>query len=161
MKKRHDFTVRFAGNGIIVQTYRQPGDYSRDAEKFEELVFNSVHDFERWFERHSDMNDDGSDLHEMTMGELAEETDYDLEQKVFIKPEWIRRAIVKGPVMMGIDPAAPRSDSTVITYHDAEDYLASPCDNIKSFEPKPADKNVIDALREAENVVKRFTGVKP
>ena len=157
MNKRQDFTVRFAENGIIVQTYRHPGDYSRDTEAFEELVFNKLIDFERWFERHSDMNhvEKWDDLSEMTMGELAEETDYDLEQKVFIKPEWIRRATIDRPLVMGVDPAAPGEDKTVMM--DAGTCAIAPLKR----EGGECSEDIVDALREAENVVKRFTGVKP
>jgi hypothetical protein len=160
VNKRQDFTVRFAENGIIVQTYHHPGDYSRNTlvqGEFEELVFNKLIDFERWFERHSDMNDDGSDLTEMTMGDLAQLDD----DEAFIKPEWIRRAVMKGSLVMGVDPAAPGEDKTFVIYDDAEVFAAMPGESIKPFEPKPVDENVVDALREAENVVKRFTGVKP
>lgn len=58
MKKRDDITIRFADNGIIVTPVHR--DYSRPTEPYlrDELVFNSVVEFEKWFEHHTGEGDD-------------------------------------------------------------------------------------------------------
>jgi hypothetical protein len=58
MKKRDDITIRFADNGIIVTPVHR--DYSRPTEPClrDELVFNSVVEFEKWFEHHTGDDND-------------------------------------------------------------------------------------------------------
>ena len=63
MKKRSNFTVRYAQNGIIVHpepNYAR-GDNSEDGDT---LVFNSMVEFEKWFERHSEGEEPGEALFE-------------------------------------------------------------------------------------------------
>ena len=59
MKKRENFKVEFAHNGIIV-TPAYP-DYSRNCGPAEDeiLVFNSMVEFEKWFERHCEGDEPG------------------------------------------------------------------------------------------------------
>jgi len=150
MKKREDITIRFAKNGIIVIP-KHP-DYSRDSnsEMLDELVFNSVLEFEKWFEHHTGEGDDNDRWPQIDNGRVS------AAKYMKHASDDFKDAMIYG---MGIRKRIGPRCSSIEPYR----VFVDPAKGGVDLEPiamQEPSEEVVDALREAENVVKRFTGVK-
>lgn len=138
MKTRDDITIRFADNGIIVTPVA--GSYSRDNPGMRnELVFNSVIEFEKWFEHHTGEGDEedywprinnGRRDHHKEIKEWLKIVECGRQMgKTSMQERWMKTRIYGDweqgyqfkdnpdrlvPYHIGIDPAKPDSERTVV-----------------------------------------------
>ena len=203
MKKRTDFSVQFAKNGIIVTPMHR--DYSRCAEPAEEdvLVFNDIGEFECWLERHAEGDEEaGVPKFETEHKKLMDPMFHDLP-KAFDLPEDYRRKMIAGDFSSVMLSTGGRRVGKSMLHRLGDDFKDAllyglggmkiyeskllpedkvlmvsnpsnvPCQilgvdlavegadhtTIVPLEPQP-ESEIVDELREAEKLIKRFCGAK-